>query len=341
MAAPTRIFCILAKLQTGPGVDAVPTAAANAVRTLNMPAMKVKYLDDGSRKDEHHAGLGNLGTVGRFGRYAEIPIQLAVKGAGADYFTATNRPEADPFLQAAGLTVTESGGAGAGKLVYTTADASDTFPLLTVYAYTQYKLYRIIDAVVLPKITLTAGKPGVFEFSVVGRIATDPIDSTLPSGIAYNATVQPVFAGSQNSIGAFTQASAAPLLTRQATIDFGTTQVAMTGGGATDGLAGFLITDREVKHSATIQTVPLSALAIHALARQATQGSAIADTTATYVLGQAGGFNRVTIRTGQWGFEPSDGDASGLGTTVLDGVIAARSIPSGDGAGRELALTFD
>lgn len=341
MAAPTKIFCILAKLQAGAGVDAVPTPAANAVRTLNVPTIKPKYLEDGSRKNEQHAGLGNLGTVGRFGRHVEIPIQIALKGGGADYSIAANRPEADAFLQAAGFTVAASGGVGAGKLVYATADAADTFPFVTVYAYSQYKLYKVIDCVVIPKLTLENMKKGVLDMTVIGRLAADPTDAALPGGLVYNATVPPVFAGSQNSIGAFTQASATPLLTRQAAIDVGTQHAALTGGGAADGLAGFMITDRDVKHSATLQSVPLASLAIHAIAKQATQGAGITDTSSQYVLGAAGVFNRVTIKLGQWSPEPGEGDASGVGTTVLDGPIAARSIAAGDGAGRELALIFD
>lgn len=340
MPAPTKIFCILAKIQGAAGVDAVPTAA-NAVRTLNVPTLKVEYLEEGSRKDEQHAGLGDLGSVGSFGRHVKLPIQIALKGGGADYSIATNRPEFDPFLQAAGFTVAASGGVGAGKLVYATADASDTFPFLTLYAYSQYKLYKLIDCIAIPKITLENMKKGILDLTVIGRLVTDPTDAALPGGLTYNATVSPVFAGSSNAIGAFTQASASPLLTRQASIDFGTAYAPQTGGGAPDGLAGFLITGREVKHSATIQSVPLASLAIHAIAKQATQGAGVVDTSSQYVIGAAGVFNRVTIKMGQWAAKPGEGDASGLGTTVLAGVIAARSIAAGDGAGRELAITCD
>ena len=342
MAAPTKIFCVLAKLQASAGTDAAPTAAANAVRLLNTPTIKVKYLEEGDRKGETHAGLGDLGTVGRFGRSIDLTVQLALKGAGADYFTTTNNPESDPFWQAAGLTVTRSGGSGSGKLVYTTADASDTFPLLTLYAYSQYKLYKIIDCVVAPKITLDNMKKGVIDFAVSGRLATDPVDSAMPTGLAFSAVVPPVFAGNQNSIGTFTSAATPnPLLTRQAVIDFGTSHAPMTGGGAPDGLAGFIITDRVMKHTATIQSVPLAALAVHAIARQATNNGGV-DTSSTYVLGAAGVFNRATIQLGQWACEPGDGDASGIGTTQLAGAIAARSLGGSSAAvGREIAIIFD
>lgn len=335
MAAPTKIFCILAKLQSGAGVDATPTAA-NAVRTLNVPSLKVEYLEEGDRKDEQHAGFGDLGSVGSFGRHVKLPIQIALKGGGADYSVAANRPEADPFLQAAGFTVTTSGGVGAGKLVYQTADASDTFPFLTLYAYSQYKLFKLIDCVVLPKFTFENMKKGILDMTVIGRLVSDPTDASLPGGLTYNATVPPVFAGSTNAIGAFNQGNG--LLTRQASIDCGTQYAPQTGGGASDGLAGFLITGRDAKHSATIQSVALSSFAIHALAKQVTGAT---DTSGQYVIGAAGVFNRVTIRFGQWAFKPSQGDASGIGTTVLDGPIAARSIASGDGVGRELAVVFD
>jgi len=342
MTAPTKIFCVLAKIQAGAGIDAAPTAAANAVRLLNTPSIQPKFLEEGDRKGETHAGLGNLGSVGSFGRYVDIPIQLALKGAGADYFTATNNPESDPFWQAAGMTVVRSGGAGAGKLVYTTADASDTFPLLTLYAYSQYKLYKIIDCVVAPKITLDNMKKGVIDFVCTGRLVTDPTDAAMPAGLAFSSVVPPVFAGNQNSIGIFTSAAAPnPLLTRQAVIDFGTAHAPMTGGGAADGLAGFIITDREVKHTATIQSVPLASLAVHAIARQATNNGGI-DTSAIYILGAAGGFNRATIQLGQWAAKPGDGDASGIGTTQLQGAIAARSLGGTSAAvGREIALIFD
>src|SRR6185312_4748877 len=147
----------------------IPTLALNAVRPIGLPMLQLNYLDAGSRVDEQHAGLGDIGVNAATGRWGQIDIVLALKGAGADYSVATNRPEWDAFLQASGFSATETGGAGLGTMTYTTLDAG-VFPTITLYLWSMNKLFKMVGCCCAPKITLEAAKRGTISFTCYGMI---------------------------------------------------------------------------------------------------------------------------------------------------------------------------
>src|SRR3954463_5338422 len=114
MAERIKIQGVAAKIHAVEGTDPVPTFALNAVRPIGIPTLQINYLEDGDRADEQHAGMGTIGVIADAGRWGQVDISLAVKGAGADSSVVTNKPEWDPFMRAAGFSATVSGGAGAG-----------------------------------------------------------------------------------------------------------------------------------------------------------------------------------------------------------------------------------
>lgn len=336
MAERARILAVTAKLETTYGTDAAPTLALNAVRPIGIPILTVNYLDEGVRADEQHAGLGTIGVSGATGRWGQVDIELALKGAGADYSVATNRPEWDPFLQAAGFSATETGGSGSGTMTYTTLD-SGAFSSITLYLYSANKLYKLVGCVCLPKISLEAAKRATIKFTCMG-ICTSITESTIAAQTL--SSVAPlIFANQTVSIGPFTSALSPGLVARKLDIDFGTAHVPRPSAGATDGIAGFLITDRMVKCSGEIEVVPLSSFDPTVIARQAfpASGSPVL-TNVTAVLGTVQ-YNTIQVLTGQWQWKgPKVANAGGLMLWQLDGSIIARSITGAQGLGREIAL---
>lgn len=338
MAERIRILAVAAKVESTYGTDSAPSLVTNAVRPIGIPLLAINYLDIGSRKDEQFAGLGIMGQNAFTGRWGQVDITLGLKGGGADYFTAANRPECDAFLQAAGFSVSEVGGSGSGTLIYTTLDTG-TFSSLTLYLYAYNKLIKMTGVVCAPKIKLEAAKRGEITFTCFGMIATDPTESTV-GAVTLNTVVEPIFSGQTVSIGAFNSTTTPGLIARKLNIDMGTAHVPRPSAGATDGIAGFLITDRMVKCQAELEVVPLSTFNPYTLVKG---GYAIGGALTTNVSVQLGSvqFNKVQILTGQWVFNaPKHSDASGLVLWTLDGDIMAQSITGPQGTGREIALYF-
>lgn len=323
-----KIFAIAAKIQAAEGTDSVPTFADNAVRPVGMSELQISYLDDGDRSDEQHAGMGVVGQGERVGRMGQIDVALAIKGGGADYSAGANKPEWDAFLRAAGFSATVAGGVGAGTIDYTTLD-SGVLERLSLYCQSANKLYKLVDCVALPKLSAEAAKRGVFTFTVIGKLVAEPTENAFSTQTLLSLAA-PAFHSQAISIGAF----ATPVV-RKLDLDIGTVHTPRPSAGATDGIAGFEITDRRVKLNMEIEVVPLSTFNPYAISKQAFPGAT--DTKVNFQVGAAQ-FNRVKFALGQWAFAtPPNTDNSGLATWNLQGDILARSLASG----REITITVD
>lgn len=328
MSERIKIFAIAAKIQAAEGVDPIPTFVANAVRPIGMSELQISYLDDGDRSDEQHAGMGVAGQGERVGRWGQIDVALAIKGGGADYFGGANKPEWDAFLRAAGFSATVTGGAGAGVITYTTLD-SGAFERLAIYCQSANKLYKLIDCIALPKVSAEAAKRGIFTFTVVGKLVAEPAENVFAAQTLLSLAA-PAFHSQAITIGAF----ATPVV-RKLDLDIGTVHTPRPSAGATDGHAGFEITDRRVKLNMEIEVVPLASFNPYAISKQAYPGAT--DTKVNFQIGAAA-FNRVKFALGQWAFAtPPNSDNSGLATWNLSGDIMARSLA----AGREITITAD
>jgi hypothetical protein len=336
MAERIKIQGAAAKIQALVGTDSVPTFASNAIRLLNIPTLQINYLEDGDRADEQHAGMGDIGEAAAAGRWGQVDIMLAIKGAGADYSVVTNKPEWDPFVRAAGFSAVVSGGAGVGQILYTDLDTG-AFEVLSLYLQSANKLFKLIDCIALPKWSLEAAKKGAFTFTVIGKIVTDPAENAMGAQ-TLSTVVPPLFHSQVVTIGAFSSAGGPPrLIMRKTDCDLGTVHAVKPGAGATDGLDGFEITDRSAVVSGEIEVVPLATFDPYTLAKQARDAANGTDTKLSYQVGGTQ-FNRVKFAFGQWNFaSPPISDNSGLATWPLQGKIAARSLASG----RTVAITVD
>lgn len=332
-----RIVGVALKAETTEGTDSVPTFAANAVRPIGIPVLATSYLDDGDRSDEQHGGMGVIAAGAATGRSAQFDLTLSLKGAGADYSTGV-RPEWDVPLRAAGFSATQSGAAGSGLVTYTTLDAG-AFETFTAYVITdESKLYKLVGCIAAPKIAAEATKRATISFTIMGRMSADPTESALGAQ-TLSTVVAPPFVGQSCNIGAFTSAAATPLILRKLDVDFGTATTTRASAGAADGHAGYAITDRKLDCTLELEQVPLATFDPFALSRQAQPGGV--DTAVSFAVGGTQ-FNRVKVTLGQFAFRaPAHGDSSGLGTWTLKGPVLARSIASGAGVGREIAVVAD
>lgn len=327
MAEREYIWGIALKIQTAKGTDAVPTFVQNAVRHVGQPAfLTINHVDEGDNSDAQFGGLGVLNEGEKSGEWGSIDINLAVKGAGADYSVATNRPEWDAPLRAAGFSVTASGGVGAGVLTYKPID-SGTFEYLSCYLQGAGKLFKMVDCIAKPKFSASAAKKGIFTFTIIGRITA--ITENAWAGQTLNPTVAPSFKGATVSLGAWTSTdSPNPLIVRELGLDFGVAESAQESAGATDGLAGFEVVDRKTIFSATVDVVPLSKFDPWTEARTSRPAGAVSRKP-TWQLGSVQ-FNRVKFTGGEWGFKaPAPSAKNRLLVYALSGPLFAKSHTNG------------
>lgn len=333
MAGPYRekVFAVAAKIETTSGTDSVPTLAANAVRVVGVPTVTIDDLEKGDRDDVVWGGLGAIAKAPPAGSFVKVDLVLEVMGAGAAY-SATVRPPCDVFLRGGGLSATVTATPGSEKVVYTTLDQGmETFSL---YLWTQSDvLVKAIGCVAAPKLDAEMAKRGMLTVSVTGKLAG--IASTALTTPTVNQTIPPLFHSSTANIGAWTSTDASePLVVKKVGLDFGTTVVDRGSAGATDGLIGYLITDRLVSHAMTMERVSMAKFDPDAIAKAATYP----DQKCAWQIGTAQ-YNRLKVATGTWMFgRPARSSANGLLTWDLAGRLLAGSETA---SSREIQLTFD
>ena len=322
MAEREYIWAVALKIQTVKGTDAVPTFVANAVRHVGNPAfVTINHLDDGDASDQQFGGLGIFNEGEKTGEWGQFDITLAVKGAGADYFVVTNRPEWDAPLRASGFAVAATGASGSGVLTYKPFD-SGTFEYLSAYLQGANKLFKLVDCVALPKFSADAAKKGLFTFTIIGRVAS--ILETVYTGQTLSSVTAPAFKGAAVSLGAWTSAdSPNPLILHDCAIDFGAGYTPQESAGATDGLAGFEINDRKLSFSATVAVVPLTKFDPWAESRVARPSGT--SRKPVFQLGTLQ-FSRVKFSLGEWAFKPPvPAGKNRLLTYPLSGPVLAKS----------------
>lgn len=325
-----KVYGVLAKIESTSGTDAVPVAGTDGVRLANVPTLTFGYLEAGLRDDMQTGRLGAIERAIPAGRHASLDVVLELKGAGAAY-SASVVPEADVLWRMAGMARTLDTTLSNEFVRYTTLDAG--METGTLYCYTANKLVKLVGCVASPKLVGEALKRGFVTFTVTGRVAEDPTEVALPA-ITLSTVAPPLFHTGATSIGAWTQASGSPLVLRRAELDFGTQISDRPSAGATDGLIGYLITDRRIRQNMVVETVPLATFDPFAMSKASGAGLP----TTAYQFGTVQ-YNRAKVVTGRWALEaPGDGADRGLKTWPLQGnlVMGTEAI-----TGRELYIRYD
>jgi hypothetical protein len=321
-----RIYGVLAKIEPTSGTDSVPTAGTDAVRVVGIPHLVYDFLESGERDDVQTGQLGRVDRAAPAGRFARIDLQVEVKGSGA----AGTAPEYDVLMRISGHSKTVSAGV---SVLYTTLD--DNMETATLYLYGEGgKLFKLVGCVATLRMTAEAAKRGYKTFTVTGKLSADPTDAALPA-LTFNATLPPLFHSGTATIGSWSSASGTePLVLKSVEVD---EQIAVTdraSAGATDGLVGYLITDRAVRQTMVVETPALTTFDPHGIAKAA---GGTAPTTA-YQIGTAAG-NRLKVQTGRWSLRaPRAGAVNGLSTMTLEGGLGIGSAPT---TNREINYLYD
>lgn len=128
------------------------------------------------------------------GRFAALDLLVQLRGAGAAYKgTATIvRPPSDVLLRACGLSRTHVDTGGSESVTYALADTGHSSA--TLYCYAGGMLHRLIGVRGGVTINPRAGELGEARFNLMGMLATDPTDVSVPS-ITYPAVVPPAVVG--------------------------------------------------------------------------------------------------------------------------------------------------
>jgi hypothetical protein len=334
MAAPfrPRVFAIAVKPESPSGTDAVPTLATNAISFVGVPTLNLGYLENGVRDDVVTGVLGNVDRAAPAGRNVSLDITMEVKGFGAAY-SATNRPEADVLLRASGRSATVVTGAGVETVTYLTLD--DAMETVTLYAWTANKLFKLIGCVARLRFAAVVNQRAFFTFTVVGKLSTDPA-TTAFSAPTLNQTVPPVFNGAAANIGLWTTAVAEPLVIRSVGFDDQATVTERPSAGATDGLIGWIIADRNPRLTMDVEQVTLATFDPYAASKQNSAGGI--DTKPVFQIGIAQ-YNRMKFFGGRWALEaPGHGDVNNLSGWQLAGGLVLNTEPT---SLRESRIVFD
>lgn len=328
-----RILAAAAKIEAVSGTDSVPTLAANAVGLVGIPTLNPAFLEGGLRDDVVFGGLGTIDRSAPAGRHATIDLTLEVKGFGAAY-SAANRPECDVFLRGCGKSAVVDATVGAEKVTYTTLD--DGFETFTLYLWSASKLFKLVGCVATCRFAFTANNRVLVTFSVTGKMASDPVQQAL-GAVTLNQTIPPLWHTATTSIGAWSSASAEPLIMTRLELDLANTVVPRPSAGATDGLIGHYISDRKARVSTDVEQVGLAVFDPYAISKQA-GGAGGTDTKLTTQIGGTQ-YNRMRLFTGRIALEPpTRTEVNGLAGWGLAGnlVAATESV-----SGREVRLVFD
>lgn len=323
-----RIYGVLIKPETTSGVDSVPTAGANAIRVVGIPILQYDFMEQGDRDDAQTGQLSGAGRAAPAGAWGRIDVTVELMGAGSAY-SASVKPQEDPLWRIGGLGVTTDFTGGAEFYRYATIDGA--METGTMYCYSANKLFKLVGCVAAPKGGAEVYKRGMATFTVTGKIASIT-EAALPA-LTLTSQIPPLFHSSTASLGAWNQGSTEPLMLLAASFDFGTVVADLSSAGATDGLAGWLITDRKVTEDFTYN-VP--ALATYDPFNQAKQ-SALGDIKTTWQL-TGGAYNKVKVEAAWSAKPPREASRNGVKTYQQSG--DCRINPGVISSNREIQITY-
>lgn len=195
MAKRMRKTLVLAKVQITAGTDAVPEAATNAMlcRATNITPVSAEF----AARNLMRPYLGNGGSVA-VTQYSQIELEIELAGSG----TAGTAPAFGPLLRACGLAETITASVDAAY-----EPVSDGFELITVYAYLDGILHKMVDCRATMRIDISSRAIPFLAFTIMGRY--EPLtDALTPTGVDFAAFQKPLGVNKANtpawSLGAYT-----------------------------------------------------------------------------------------------------------------------------------------
>lgn len=149
---------LLAKVETTPGTDAVPTGAANAVQIINATITPIEAKMVNLNVFTPYFG-GSIDLVAT--TYSKISFDVLVGGAGA----AATAPPWGQLLLGCGMAET-TGLTAPARVEYT--PITDLMKTLTLYYYDDGILHKILGSVGTCKLSAKSGDAPKFTFEFLG-----------------------------------------------------------------------------------------------------------------------------------------------------------------------------
>lgn len=255
----TQIGLLLAKIESTYATDPVPTGAANVIATTRDGLSFAPGFTRLSRKLLD----GTLSRVTGKNVLPRVVFNFRTElrgnrtdGSAADISqgSSAHAVEIDPLLLACDLaatyTVESSGGARDGFVIYKPTNPSDQGNSVTFYWYSGLKLHKITGCKGTFKLTAQAGEIAFIDWTFSG-LYNAPTDASIPSPTWLN-TVPPIFISSGSQIGA-----TSPIF-QKLELDLGNTVTERQDANSTDGMKGFLVTDRASKATIDPESVAVA-----------------------------------------------------------------------------------
>jgi len=230
---------VLAKIETTYGVDASPTAAANAI-LCEEPEIEV--LGKKLERNNTRSYLGAL-TPLNIGEGIKISFGTELKGSG----TAGTAPEIGPLLRACGLTETV---VASTSVTYDPHSDVLNGESVTLYFYRDAILHKVLGARGNVSLEAKAGEFAKLKFELTGLYA-GPVDTTLPTG-TFNAVLPPVFQNASFSLDGYSA------VIENLSVNLGNEIAKRVDANAASGIKEYFIRARAVTGECDPEVVPLS-----------------------------------------------------------------------------------
>jgi hypothetical protein len=231
MARMTRKTVLLAKKESNYGQDASPVGSADGLLIEELEIEPIaELLQRNFYKDSFTKQAPVMGMA-----YNQISFKVELKGSG----TAGTAPAIGKLLKACGMAEDVSAGT---SVTYTPESDDDDVDSLTLYAYRDGVLHKMVGARGTFTMDLQAGKYGMLSFVFKGLYQTivDDSNATLSN---LETTLPAVIQGAAFTWGSY-EAIASKL-----DIDFGANVVPAESFNASFGIYAFRISDRNTQGS--------------------------------------------------------------------------------------------
>lgn len=186
MAKSMKKMLLLAKNQTGLGVDAAPTAALNAIlcSAVNIQPLNAEFVG----RNLIRPTKGSSGKLVA-GAHAGIDFEVELAGSGA----AGTAPKFGPLLKSCYFAETLTASVSAA---YAPVSSGDTWS--TLYCFLDGIKFAIVDALGSVSLALNAKGIPVLKFRFLGTYQA-ATDVAFPSGVDYSGFQQPKTVGKVNT----------------------------------------------------------------------------------------------------------------------------------------------
>lgn len=232
---------LLAKVETTKGVDAVPSAADNAILCAVVnPTIDGQDLNNPVVRNSISALSKKF-----VNKQMTFQIELPLKGSG----TAGVAPEFGALLQACGLKETVTSTTGSEKVEYTPVSSDADMKTATIYLYKDGLCYKSVGCMGNLTSANSAGELPMLTFNMTGKFASVS-DSANPSSPVYDET-EPIEVKSYG----FKFGTWADGVIRDFGFETGNTISQRRNINAADGIESSAVTARDPQYNATVEAV--------------------------------------------------------------------------------------